>query len=222
MKPIRLKQTVIPNGFIGIAIASLAWFCWLMAKTVFIYVPFNEDAGFLILKSSWVTYDWWKLAFQIHVYSSGVAMLAGFTQFWNKFNSASYTNYARWHRWMGYVYVLTILALALPSGLVLALTALGGLPVRISFTVLCILWAMTTAGGVYFAIKRQFKIHRTLMVYSYALTLSAVTLRFLKLGLYQISPYFDWLTPMHIYQTESVLAWGINLIIAWFYLNSNA
>ncbi len=189
--------------------------CWLLGRIVFSYIPFNESIGFLIVKRSWLEHDWWRYAFQCHVYSSGIVMLAGFTQFWDKFR---YSKYKRLHRWFGYVYVVTILAVALPSGFVLALTALGGLPVKISFTLLCILWGITTSLALYYVIRKQIAKHRVFMVYSYALTLSAVTLRTLKILLYKLAPYNDWLTPMHIYQTESVLSWGINLLIAWVYL----
>lgn len=52
------------------------------------------------------------------------------------------------------------------------------------------------------------------MIRSFALALSALSLRTWKLTLYQIQPYWDWLTPIHIYQLEAWLGWTINVLIA--------
>lgn len=199
----------------AIAMGFLAYFCWLMTEIVVSYVPFHSKAGFLMVKQAWVKYDWWLWAFQVHVFSSGLVLLAGFSQFWRKFQS---NTYRKIHRYLGYLYVVTVLVFALPSGFVLAVTALGGWIVKTSFIILCILWGYTTVMAVITARNRQFARHRVFMIYSYALSLSAITLRFLKLGLYDLAPYVSWLTPMTIYRVESVLAWTINLVLAWGWL----
>ena len=49
---------------------------------------------------------------------------------------------------------------------------------------------------------------------SFALSLSALSLRSWKMVLYELQPYFDWFTPVHIYQLESWLGWVVNLLIA--------
>lgn len=62
------------------------------------------------------------------------------------------------------------------------------------------------------------------MIRSFALGLSALSLRTWKIVLYQLQPYFDWFTPLHIYQLEAWLGWTINLLIAEiiiFRLNKN-
>lgn len=52
------------------------------------------------------------------------------------------------------------------------------------------------------------------MIRSFALSLSALSLRSWKILLYELQPYFDFLTPVHIYQLEAWLGWSINLLIA--------
>ncbi len=198
-----------------LSLALLCYFCYLMFEIMFNYVPFHTKAGFLIVKQKWVQYDWWLFAFKIHVFSSIFVLFAGFSQFFKWFQSATYR---QWHRYLGYVYVVAVLGFAMPSGFVLAVTALGGWIVQTSFIVLCALWSYTTIMAVITARQKQFERHRVFMVYSYALSLSAVTLRFLKLGLYDLAPYFSWLTPMTIYRVESVLAWVLNLLLAWVWL----
>lgn len=198
-----------------IALAFLTYSCWLMFSVVAQYINFTTTTGFLVLKQDWVGYSWWLFIFKVHVFSSGVVLLAGFSQFWSQHR---FKRYRTIHRKLGYVYVCTIFALALPSGFVLALTALGGIIVKLSFLILCVLWGYTTFMAVVTARARQIARHRQFMVYSYALSFSAITLRFLKLGLYDLAPYIDWLTPMRIYRIESVLAWVINLCLAWGWL----
>ncbi len=39
----------------------LLWSCWLLARIVFSYIPFNESVGFLIVKRRWLEHDWWRL-----------------------------------------------------------------------------------------------------------------------------------------------------------------
>ncbi|MDU6056005.1 MAG: DUF2306 domain-containing protein, partial [Acinetobacter junii] len=56
--------------------------------------------------------------------------------------------------------------------------------------------------------------HRDWMIRSFALALSALSLRTWKLVLYELQPYIDWLTPINIYQLEAWLGWTINLLIA--------
>ncbi|MFW2177374.1 MULTISPECIES: DUF2306 domain-containing protein [unclassified Moraxella] len=209
------KKSILAPVFTGMALICLAYFCWLMGQIVWGYRTLDPMNDFLILKQFWVKFDWWRWAFWTHVFSSGLVLLAGFSQFWQGFGSL---DYRKWHKYLGYFYVITVLGLALPSGFVLAWTALGGWLVKGSFLTLCGLWGYTTIMAVVTVRKRQIARHRTLMVYSYALAMSAITLRLLKLGLYQLAPYVDWLTPMTIYRTESVLAWVINLAIAWLFL----
>jgi len=86
----------------------------------------------------------------------------------------------------------------------------GGISSRISFVSLATLWIFFTAMALYKAKKKDFKSHRNFMIRSYALTLSALTLRAWKYGL---NNSFE-LAPMDVYRAVAWLGWVINLGIA--------
>lgn len=80
------------------------------------------------------------------------------------------------HRWTGRAYGVSILVGSV-SGLIMAIGAEGGIIAGLGFGALAILWFVTTAQAIRFAIARDFKSHRRWMIRSFALTLAAVTLR---------------------------------------------
>lgn len=186
-------------------------FSLLMLQICLAYFPWSNTTNFLVLKQDVVNIQPWKIAFQIHVISSSFALLSGFTQFFEVFKRGKLKFI---HRTSGYLYLITIFVFALPSGFILALHALGGFLTQLCFLLLCLFWGMSTLCAGYYAYHKQWLLHRNWMIRSFALTLSALSLRTWKILLYQLQPYWDWLTPIHIYQLESWLGWTINLLIA--------
>jgi Predicted membrane protein (DUF2306) len=184
----------------------LAFFCWLMTRIIFNYIPYNTDVGFLRIKQQYIDIDHWRIAFFIHVYASIWVLLAGFTQFSRKLQR----QYPQVHRTMGYIYTIDILLITGPAGLLMGFYANGGTSSRIAFVVLACLWIFFTALALYKAKKRDFKSHRNFMIRSYALTLSAITLRAWKFG---INNSFE-LPPMDVYRTVAWLGWVLNLAVA--------
>lgn len=150
--------------------------------------------------------DIWRVAFYTHVFTSLVALLAGFTQF----SKTLLKTRPALHRKIGYVYVFNILFITGPAGLLMSFYANGGLPSRIAFTLLSVSWISFTALALYKAVKKNFVIHRAFMIRSYALTLSALTLRGWKV----IFEAFSTLEPLDRYQVIAWLGWVLNLLIA--------
>ena len=187
-----------------------SYLCWLMLQICLNYFPWSDHTNFLVLKQDVVTTQPWRFAFQVHVITSSLVLLAGFTQF----SQSIRKNTPRLHRYAGWLYIITTLGLALPSGLVLAFSANGGLSTQVCFVILGICWGISTVLALYYASHGQWIRHRNWMIRSFALALSALSLRTWKLGLYALQPYWDWLTPLHIYQLEAWLGWTINLLIA--------
>ena len=111
---------------------------------------------------------------------------------------------------MGYIYTIDVLFITGPAGLLMGFYANGGISSRISFVSLATLWIFFTAMALYKAKKKDFKSHRNFMIRSYALTLSALTLRAWKYGL---NNSFE-LAPMDVYRAVAWLGWVINLGIA--------
>jgi hypothetical protein len=139
-------------------LALLAFFCWLLARIIFNYIPYNTDVGFLRIKQQYIHIDHWRTAFFIHVYASIWVLFAGFTQF----SRALQRKNPRLHRLMGYIYTIDILLITGPAGLLMGFYANGGLPSRIAFVILASLWIFFTAMALYKARKKDFKSHREL------------------------------------------------------------
>lgn len=187
-------------------LVALAWFSWLMMRITLEYVPPRDDAGFLQIKQQYLGILPWKTAFWVHVFTSLLTLFAGFTQFFPRL-----LRRVSWlHRWMGRVYVLNVCLITGPASLVMAIYANGGWSSRIAFTVLACGWMFTTAMGWRTAIRRQWGKHRAWMIRSYALTLSAITLRAWKWLLVLL---FDP-RPMDVYRLVAWLGFVPNVLIA--------
>lgn len=206
----KTKTNLAYSSLSLISLVIYAYLCYLMVAICLQYFPWQTDQHFLLLKQDVVNTQPWQAAFKIHVISSSFVLIAGFTQFFRVFRK----RYPRIHRWSGWLYIITILGLSLPSGLILAFSAAGGLSTQISFVLLSLLWAITTISALYFILQKRWLLHRDWMIRSFALSLSALSLRTWKIVLYELQPYFDWLTPIHIYQLESWLGWVVNLVLA--------
>lgn len=187
-------------------LALLAFFSFLMLRIIFLYIPIQNDVAFLQLKQSYIHITEWRIAFFVHVFSSMLALLAGFTQF----SKWLLKHKPKWHRAIGYSYVVNILMVAGPAGLLMSFYANGGIPSRIAFVLLSVLWICFTAIALYKAIKKDFTAHRIFMIRSYALTLSAITLRVWKVLL---ANYTD-VPPMDRYRIIAWLGWTLNLLLA--------
>jgi Predicted membrane protein (DUF2306) len=187
-------------------LALLAFFSFLMLRIILLYIPIQNDVAFLQLKQSYIHITEWRIAFFVHVFSSLLALLAGFTQF----SKWLLKHKPRLHRALGYSYVLNILMVTGPAGLLMSFYANGGITSRIAFVMLSVLWIGFTGIALYKAIKKDFKAHRIFMIRSYALTLSAVTLRIWKVLL---ANYTD-IPPMDRYRIIAWLGWVLNLLIA--------
>ena len=177
-----------------------------MARITVAYLPYNTDVGFLQIKQDYIDIDHWRIAFFVHVYASVWVLLAGFTQFSSKIQDF----YPQWHRTFGYVYVTNVLLITGPAGMLMGFYANGGLPSKISFVTLAIGWITFTAIALVKIKKGDFASHRNFMIRSYALTLSAVTLRAWK---WAITNSVE-LPPMDVYRAVAWLGWVPNIIAA--------
>ena len=162
---------------------------------------------FLQTKQNVYHITYWRWSFYVHVFTSFFVLIAGLTQF----SGYLQRHYKRVHRFFGYMYVWLVVFVTGPAAFMMGWHANGGLPARTSFTLLAFLWMVFTACAWIFAVKKNFVVHRQFMIRSYALTLSAITLR-----LYTI--LFEYLNvharPVDIYITTAWLSWVPNLIVA--------
>lgn len=194
------------NAVGATALLVLLFFGWLMLRITLQYVPAQDDVAFLQIKQDVVAITHWKIAFFVHVYSSLFVLAAGFTQF----SSSLRRSYPTVHRWMGRLYIFDILLVTGPASFIMALYSNGGISSHFAFGILAILWIATTALSLRAVLRRKFLSHRDWIVRSYALTLSAVTLRAWKLML----AIFFHPHPMDLYRLVAWLGWVPNLILA--------
>lgn len=188
----------------------LAFFFVLMLQITIPYFAFEDGVGFLRIKK-WIIHNpFWKTAFYIHVVTSCVCLFAGFTQF----SGSLLKKQPTLHRTIGWTYIVTVLLLSGPSGLVMSLFANGGVLSQAAFTSLSLLWIYFTLKAFLYAKAGNFPEHRKFMIRSYALTLSAVTLRAWKFAIaLTLRPH-----PMDVYMIVAWLGWVPNLLVAEWYL----
>lgn len=197
-----------------IIVILFGYSCVLMGEIIWQYRNFELDASFLQIKQTEISeIPWYKYAFYVHVIFAILALPAGFTQF----NKTILRTYPRLHKSLGYLYVGTILIFAAPSGFLIGMEANGGIVAQIAFILLAVLWFLFTFQAVLKAKNGNFKAHKSFMIRSFALTCSALTLRYWKLVLvYFFQPY-----PMDLYQLVAWLGWIPNLLIAEWIINHN-
>ena len=186
----------------------LAFFSFLMLRITLQYIPINLDVAFLRIKQDYINIIPWRIAFFTHVFTSMFALLAGFTQF----SKYILKNHKKTHRNIGKLYVFVILFLTGPSGFIMAIYANGGYTSKIGFLFLDILWIYFTAKAFRLALKKDFKNHENYMYRSYALTLSAITLRawkYILILLFQPAP-------MDVYRLVAWLGFIPNLLLIEF------
>ncbi|MBF4518077.1 DUF2306 domain-containing protein [Flavobacterium sp. ANB] len=182
-----------------------------MIKITWQYIPFKNEVAFLQIKQTEVTeIPFYLTFFYLHVYSAIFVLLAGFFQF----NNSLLKKYPKLHRNIGKFYVLVVLFLSAPSGLFIGLFANGGLYSKISFVSLSLLWFYFTLKGFLFIKNKNIVGHKAFMLRSFALTFSAITLRFWKV----ILVYLFHPSPMDVYQIIAWLGWIPNLLIVEYYL----
>lgn len=170
------------------------------------YWSFRSDVNFLLAKPDLVRYFPWRVLFYVHVAGASVALLSGLYQYVARETGLSLLS----HRLMGKIYVVSILAIGGPSGFYMAFFAEGGLWASLGFVIMSVLW-------VYFSWSAWMKIrkgdvpgHKKQMTRSFAMTLSAVTLRL----------YVPVMSAMSFPDKEFIIissawvSWILNLMIA--------
>ncbi len=189
---------------------SLIYFTYLMILITLQYIPMKFDVAFLNIKQEEVQLRYYQTAFFGHVYTSIFVLIFGIIQF-----SKSVRNrFTKLHKNLGKLYVFLILLIAAPSGFIMALHANGGVFSKISFVIQALLWFWLTYKAFRYAQNKEWINHQRFMLRSYALTLSAVSLRLFK----WIIVYAIELPPMDTYKIVSWLGWLFNLILIEVYL----
>ncbi len=188
---------------IWLLMAILAMILFIITAS---YLSFRPNVNFLLVKQDIVNDSIWRPTFYIHVISGMMVILVGPFQFLKSFRN----KYLSWHKLGGKIYAYSILLLAAPTGLIMAFYAEGGLWSTVAFSIMSILWFVTTLMAVIKIKQRKIEEHKMWMMRSYALSFAAVTLRLLV-------PLFS----LFILDNEDLitvstawLSWMLNLLVA--------
>jgi hypothetical protein len=193
---------VIGYGFA----AAVLWFTYIMLTKVLPYMSFERAINFLGTKpDETLDKQHFMIAFYLHITSSLWVMGLGVLQF----VPFVMRRFVRFHRISGFVYLVSVLVLAAPSGLVLAAYANGGLTTRVGFSLQCVVWWVVTLLAWVAIAKRQYVQHSEMMLRSYAVTLAAMSLRTQS----YFMVYVLYTRPIETYQTVTWLSWVGNLLL---------
>ena len=192
--------------FATLFLLSVAAFTLLMLTKVVPYLSFEPEIDFLTTKTDRVlARQDFQFSFYIHIVSSLWVMGIGISQFIPSFLK----KYSNLHQTLGKIYVFSVLFLAAPSGLGLAIYANGGLPAKVGFSLQCVVWWLTTWAAWREIQKKRWQTHIEWMMRSYAVTLAAMSLR---VGSYALVFFFHT-KPIETYLTVAWLSWVGNLAI---------
>lgn len=197
-KPILFFKTLITLVF--------GYFFWLMLQLTLDYIPAKTDVSFLMIKQTEViSHKEYLPIFYSHVYSSIFVLMAGFLSIF----VGSSSKYKKLHRFSGKTYILLLLFFAAPSGIYMGFYANGSVFAKISFIILGIFWWFATFKA-YLEIKnKKYRNHKIWMYRSFALAISAITLRIWKVVLV----YFFQPNPMDVYEIIAWLGWIPNILV---------
>lgn len=203
-KPVTLRIFSLVLATLGLF--AVGFFTFLMGNIVWPYTSGRLDIDFLLSKQHIIHLLHYRAAFYVHIFPALLVIAAGITQFSGKILKKM----PAVHRWTGRLYVFSILFLCGPAGLTMAFYANGGLPTKASFITLSLLWWSTT-WVAYRAIRAgDIRQHGAWMIRSYALTLSAISLRIMQFGL---ASYSD-ISPESAYEIVAWPSWIFNLLAA--------
>jgi len=153
----------------------------------------------------------WKAAFFLHIIFAGLSLLIGWTQFGSKFRN----KHLKLHRMLGKIYITSALVGSL-SGIYLGFYANEGIVAALGFISLGLVWFIFTFNAFLAIRKRNIIAHQQLMIYSYACTFAAVTLRLWYPLLVKITDDNSF-----SYITVAWLCWIPNIFVAYFINKKN-
>lgn len=182
-----------------------------MLEITWRYIPISSDVSFLAIKQDEVTtIPAYLTVFYIHVYSAIFTLFFGIVQFVKITNQ----RIRKFHRLFGKFYFYITVLLAAPSGIYIGLYANGELVAKTAFVTLGILWWIFIVMAVVKIKQKNIIAHRNFMLRSYALAVSALTLRAWKV----ILVYLFQLAPMDVYQIIAWLGFVPNLVLVEYYI----
>jgi hypothetical protein len=143
---------------------------------------------------------WWLIA---HFSGATCTLFLGPLQFWSYFRN----KFWKWHRLAGKFYIGGSILSALMVFYLLTNYNLPGAVLSLGF--LAIIWLFTTLAAFWFALNKNFKLHKEFMIRSYVCSLAFVFIRLL--------PYVDQYTGVFNFIENEEMRFTIYEWICWVY-----
>ena len=178
---------------------KLAWLIFVSCCLLFSFQPvkyFLAEGSIGLLNSKPTDSYMYMSSFYIHIIFGGIALLIGWIQFSKKLRE----KYLKLHRTIGKIYVISVF-ISGPFAFYIGFFVFGGIPTQIGFTLGALIWILFTYMGYSAIRKGNVAKHKEYMMYSYAGTFAAVTLRL-------------WL-PMLMAFMSFKIAYGIAVWLSW-------
>lgn len=166
-----------PAARLWTALAVAACAVTVFSNTVYVS---GETPRFLLEKGDWADHPWWLAAFYFHVAGASLCLVSGMPLMFPRWTMQHPTL----HRWLGYIYFNSVLWMAAPSGLLLSLTAKGGVWGTVGFAAAGGMWWLTTWQGYREIRLGWISAHVRSMVRSYCWAFSAPVFRAIQVLLY--------------------------------------
>lgn len=109
----------------------------------------------------------------MHIIGATLCLITGILQFSKRIRIRN----IHIHKWLGRMYVVSVLFLAWPSGQYLSIFASGGIFIVIPFFISALLWGISTVVGYRYIIKKNNVLHSNWMIRSYCYAATAVAFR---------------------------------------------
>jgi uncharacterized membrane protein len=178
----------------------------LLALLMFVlasrYLTFNPEVYFPEQRAVYIAHTFGIMS---HIVGAMLATILGPFQFLPSIRKG---NFLKVHRWLGRIYLMGVLIGGL-GGLYMAFLAYGGLPAKLGFATLAILWLFSAFMAYRHIRNKEIQQHKEWMIRNYALTFAAVTLRLWQ-GVFQATG-LEFLTG---YIIVAWLSWIPNLLMA--------
>ena len=143
-----------------------------VASNYWLYFPPDFSSDFLRNREAYF-FGPYRVAFIAHLVGSPLAILLGLLLMapWLR------RNWPRWHRWLGRVQAINVLAVVAPSGLWMSAYTATGPVAAAAFATLSLATGATIALGWRAAVRRRFADHEVWMTRNFLLLSAAIVLR---------------------------------------------
>lgn len=194
--------------------AALFWipvalFSLLLVKNTIPYFSFSSNFSFIEERAVLFLKPVYKYSFYLHIFAGMFCILAALTQF----SSWILKKRKAVHVWMGKIYVLVVLLLGAPTGLYMSFFAKGSFWERSLFMFMALYWFFSTVKGLSAIKKKNILVHKSWMIRSYSMAMTAVTFR-----IYHILFYYYGVDHLLNYEISLWISVLGNMLVAEFYI----